>query len=246
MGTVPSQLRERVTQDVTRVNVLVIGPPGSGKSSLVCSTARVCQNDPSAFNCGAEIGGGIAFTTRYYRSYPIVGNVLQFFDTRGYMYEGQQDQAILTSLLHGAQSEQYLESTAVLQPNPNNRIDVVIIVVDAISQLNPSREQTYWISPNDVRPNACAHFPELIRICYEHTHIFPLVVVTKLDKSACNIQLPAVRRYFDTLAIPSGNVFGIKNYQSVHERDMPVTDNAILELLDVIQRRISNLRRNQH
>jgi len=113
----------------TPVNCLLIGESRSGKSSFVASCFVSLMRDFIRARA-IEKGAGVSITKTLSR-YVSLDCGITFFDSRGYNFGDNENKKLLEYLLDGVKAGTTLFPTEQPVEDKGNRIDQVILVIDA-------------------------------------------------------------------------------------------------------------------
>ncbi|XP_060575115.1 interferon-induced protein 44-like [Ruditapes philippinarum] len=198
-------------------NLLVLGPCGSGKSSLINSVLSISKGKyiNSAFACGVQMG----YTTSKFRSYARGSfDNLRFYDTAG-LHQGFNID-MMTSIISGRVKEGYdfflggiiEEDNPFYRKNPSeaDMMHCVIYVVD--------------ICLLSVMDSSFTHSIRKLQTKQISSDLQRILILTKCDelcdevnKNVVNIYrskkvLEEINRASDLFGLPRGNIHPVVNY----------------------------------
>jgi len=219
------------------MNILLLGPPGHGKSSVANSLYRIITGDSSFFPMTTARSDATKKGTQYYktvRSLPNLANIY-LFDTPGFNLTEDNVSHVLGGIKEDCtQSDWKVMDITKKKKDDINRIHYVIYVISAkeIEKKNSS----FWRNTYDVVVDNKILSDDIVRLIRETTGFEPYLVVshansiklsqdhhlTKLSNSVCEIRF--VENYIKT--------GGPKNIQ---------TDSTLVEVLLTIMERVEDV-----
>jgi len=232
---------KRIKENTVRINILLLGPPGQGKSSVCNSFYRILTDDSIVLPCEtAESKKG----TQFYRSVPKLDDFskIYMFDCPGITLEVEKEDDLVKKLLNGVR-EDYIQidwkkTIKEKETDINNKIDYVIFVLSA-----PLLEEKHTGFIKDEYSVTCKEefFPNsVINMIREITGHDPFVLIT--HAKYMKFTKENYRRCIGT-SVPDSEIQCVENYITTGGPDNVQMDIKFTEVLVRIIERVVHLKK---